>query len=77
MDDPDGGRHGAGVADDLLGLLGDLDVARAGQTVGEDRRLEGHDGAAGGDGLLHLGGDADEGGHGTPRDGDEGGLTPP
>ncbi len=64
--DADGGRDDAGGAQPLLRLQRYLQVARPGQPVGEDRRLQGDDGGAGGDGLGDFLGDADgQSGHGV------------
>jgi hypothetical protein len=42
-----------------LGLEPDLDTLAGRETVRDERRLEGDDGAAGGQRLVHLVGDAD------------------
>ena len=52
--DGHGGRDRAGGPDGLLRGGGDLDVARVGEPVGDERRLEGDDGVAVAQGVGDL-----------------------
>ncbi len=49
--------HGTGRPDGQLGRCGDLDIARVGEPVGDERGLEDDDGAAVAQGVGDLGGD--------------------
>ena len=61
VDHADRRGHDAELAHELLGLEADLEVARAGEPVGEDRGLEREHRRAGVDRPAHLLGDADRG----------------
>ena len=57
VDDGDGGRHGTLRPHHALDLVGDVDVGRAGQPVGDDRGFQRHDGTSRAQRVGHLGGD--------------------
>ena len=65
----DGGRYGAAGPDPVLDLVGDPAVVAAGQPVRQDRRLQGDDRAAAGEGVGDLRGDREVRGHGLPPGG--------
>lgn len=53
----DGRGDGARGSHELLQLFRDPSIPGAWQAVGDDRRLQGHDGAVRGEGFLHLDGE--------------------
>ena len=55
-DDGDGGGDGAVVANGLLHQQGGLHILGIGHAVGDDGALQRHDGFAGGQRRLYLGG---------------------
>ena len=65
--DRDGRGDGAGLADRRLGRMRDLEVLRVRQAVADERRLEGHDGAAVGERARDLGRDLRSGRQASPR----------
>jgi hypothetical protein len=64
VDEGDGGRHRAGVADHLLDFACGLHVLRVGHAVRDDGRFEGDDRLAGRARGLDFGGKLEEGLHG-------------
>jgi hypothetical protein len=65
-DDGDGGRHGAGVADQLFDFARHLHVLRIRHAVRDDGRLERDDRFAGGSRGCHFGRKQQELVHGHP-----------